>query len=172
MARVAYVEQDQAADSLKPIYEGITRKTGHVTNFLKVLARSPELFHGFLAINGSLGKFSLDRKLRELAYLYTSELNGCDYCCSHHRQGAAKAGASDRQIEEITRFETSDAFDDRTRLVLRYAEQVTRTGRVDSGLADQIKAVLNDRELVELTAAIALANFTNRINTALEVELP
>lgn len=172
MARVAYVEQDEAADSIRPIYEGISRKTGHVTNFLKVLARSPELFHGFLAINGSLGKFSLDRKLRELAYLYASELNGCGYCSHHHREGSARAGVPERQIQEINRFESSDAFDDHTKLVLRYVERLTRTGRVEAALADQIKAVLNDRELVELTAVVALANFTNRINNALDVELP
>ncbi len=52
------------------------------------------------ALNATLAKTQLDGKLRELAYIKTSELNGCDYCLHHHRALGKKAGLNDRQVAE------------------------------------------------------------------------
>ena len=57
------------------------------------------------------------------------------------------------------------------RLVLRYAEQLTTRAAVDDALHAELGRHLSDREIVELAATIATANFTNRINGALAIEL-
>ena len=36
----------------------------------------------------------------------------------------------------------------------------------------RLKLALSERELVELTIAVAIANFTNRVNETLKSELP
>lgn len=172
MAHVGYVEPEFAPESLRSSYEGLERSTGLVLRFFKVLAHSPELLQGFLSLNGALTRSELDPRLRELAYLRASELNGCDYCRHYHHAAGRKAGLSERQIHDLDESASSDAYDDRQRVVIQFAEQLTREARADEDLMAKLKGFLSERELVELTATIALANFTNRINNALEVELP
>src|SRR5262249_49036130 len=111
-------------------------------------------------------------KLRELAYIKTSELNGCDYCRHHHQVLGKKAGLSDRQVAETADFETSDAYDDLQRQVMRYAEQVTRHIDVDDALFARLKTSLGDGELVELAMTVGIANFTNRVTETLRLEMP
>src|SRR3954454_13733845 len=101
MALVSYVEKDEAAEPLRPIFEGMEKKLGAVPNVFRAMAHSPELLQAFLGLNSALAKTTLDGKLRELAYMKASQLNGCDYCLDHHRVFGRKAGLSDRQIAEI-----------------------------------------------------------------------
>ena len=67
MALVSYLSTSDAAESVKPRFEGMEKKGHEVPNFLRILAHSPELFEGFIALNGALGRIKLDPKLRELA---------------------------------------------------------------------------------------------------------
>jgi uncharacterized peroxidase-related enzyme len=172
MALVSYLSNNEAAEKLRPTFEGMERKLGAVPNMFRGMAHSPELLEGFLSLNAALSKTKLDPKLRELAYVKTSELNHCGYCLQHHRTFARKAGLSERQVDETSRYETSDAYDDLQRDVLRFAEEVTRHVAASDDLTGRLKAALSDREMVELTVTVALANFTNRINEALKFELP
>jgi uncharacterized peroxidase-related enzyme len=173
MAHVSYLEKDQAAESIRPVYDSVAKSTGHMLNMFKALAHSPDVFQSFLGLNSAFGgKMKLDPKYRELAYLKSSTINKCDYCLHYHSKFAAKAGLSERQIKEVGSFETSDAYDEHQKSVLRYVESVTRSVRADDALVGRLKEFLSDRDLVELTLAVALANFTNRINEALQIELP
>ena len=172
MALVSYVSNADVGEKLRSVFEGIEKKLGAVPNVFRAMAQSPELLQGFLALNSALGKTKLDPKLRELAYVKTSELNGCDYCMVHHRDSGKKVGLTDRQIAETARFETSDAYDGLQRDVMRYAEEVTRHVDVSDATYDKLKAVLSDRELVELAMTVGIANFTNRVTETLRLELP
>src|SRR5437763_13634286 len=104
MALVSYVEKDEAAEPLRPIFEGMEKKLGSVPSVFRAMAHSPELLQAFLALNGALSKTTLDAKLRELAYMKASQLNGCEYCLGHHRTFGRKAGLGDRQLAEIDRY--------------------------------------------------------------------
>ena len=172
MSVVSYLSTTDVAEKVRPVFEGIERKLGAVPNVFRAMAHSPELLEGFLALNGALSKTKLDGKLRELAYIMTSELNHCGYCLNHHRTFGKKAGLSERQLNEITSFETSDAYNDLERDVLRYAEQVTRHIDVEPALFDRLKARLSDREMIELAMTVGMASLTNRFTETLKFELP
>jgi uncharacterized peroxidase-related enzyme len=172
MALVSYLSKDDAAEKLRPVFEGMEKKLGAVPNMFRAMAHNPELLEGFLALNAPLSRTKLDAKLRELAYIKTSELNHCAYCLHHHRTYARKAGLTDRQINETSIYETSDAYDDLQRDVLRFAEEVTRHVHASDSLFARLKSALSDREMVELTITVALGNFTNRVNETLKSELP
>ena len=65
----------------------------------------------------------------------------------------------------------SALFSDAERLALEYTERVTVTGeRVDDALFARLKAHFSERQIVELTAAIALENFRSKFNPALGIE--
>jgi uncharacterized peroxidase-related enzyme len=172
MALVSYVSNQDAAEKIKPVFEGMEKKIGVVPNVFRAMAHNPEMLEAFLALNSTLPKTQLNGKLRELAYIKTSELNGCDYCLHHHRGMGKKAGLSDRQLAETANFETSDAYDDLERDVLRYAEEVTRHIDVDDVLAARLQETLGDRELVELAMTVGIANLTNRVTETLRLDLP
>jgi len=55
--------------------------------------------------------------------------------------------------------------------VLRYADEMTTTLRVDADLVEGLRRDLGTEALVQLTLSIAVANFTNRINEALRTDL-
>jgi uncharacterized peroxidase-related enzyme len=172
MALVSYVTNQDAGDKVKTVFEGMEKKVGAVPNVFRVMAHNPEMLEAFLALNATLPKTQLDGKLRELAYIKTSELNDCDYCLHHHRAIGKKAGLNDRQVGETSNFETSDAYDELQREVMRYAEQVTRHINVDDALFARLKQSLNDRQLVELAMTVGIANFTNRVTETMRMELP
>lgn len=172
MAMVSYVTNEQAGEKVKSVFEGMEKKIGAVPNVFRVMAHSPEMLEAFLALNATLPRTHLDGKLRELAYIKTSELNCCDYCLHHHRALGKKAGLNDRQVAETAEFESSDAYDELQRDVMRYAEQATRHIHVDDSLFSRLKKTLGDRELVELAMAVGIANFTNRVTETLRMELP
>jgi uncharacterized peroxidase-related enzyme len=172
MAVVTYVTNREAGDKVKTVFEGMEKKIGAVPNIFRAMAHNPDMLEAFLALNATLPKTQLDGKLRELAYIKTSELNGCEYCLHHHRGLGGKAGLNDRQVAETADFEESDAYDELQRDVMRYAEQATRHIHVDDSLFARLKKSLGDRELVELAMTVGIANFTNRVTETLRMELP
>lgn len=68
-------------------------------------------------------------------------------------------------------YATSPLFSDLERLVLRYAEAMTRQVQVEGALVEELKQYLSPPALVQLTLSIAAANLTNRFNQALGTEL-
>ena len=94
MALISYVSKDEAAEKVRPILENMEKKVGAVPNVFRAMAHSPELFEGFLALNGALSKTKLDAKLRELAYIKTSELNGCGTASTITRTSAGRRGST------------------------------------------------------------------------------
>ena len=97
MAVVSYVSDQDVAEKLKLVFEGMVKKLGVVPNVFRVVAHNPEMLEAFLGLNATLPKIKLNGKLRKLAYISTLELNGCDYCLYHHHTLGKKAGLNDRQ---------------------------------------------------------------------------
>jgi alkylhydroperoxidase family enzyme len=79
MARVPYVEPDGAPEDVARVYASVRQRAGHVLGFFKALAHFPAALAAAEALLGALRRVALDPKLRELAYLKTSQLNGCAY---------------------------------------------------------------------------------------------
>jgi uncharacterized peroxidase-related enzyme len=171
MQYVQPLGKGQAPKEAEPVLTAIDEKFGTIPNIFKTLAYQPDVLQGVTSINDGI-QHDLPGKLRELAYLKSSLTNDCEYCSHYHRKAAEKEGASDDQLEAIENYASSDAFDEEEKAVLAYAEELTRDGNVGTKTVDQVKAHLNDTQLVTLAATVALANFTNRINHGLAVELP
>ena len=76
MALVSFLTRDQI--SIEDLHKA-EKVIGRVLNFHKVVAHSPRALSGYLALSEALKEMKLDRKLRELAYLRTAQLNRCPY---------------------------------------------------------------------------------------------
>ena len=155
----------------QPILKAIEEKFGKSMNIFSTAAYQPDVLGGMTQINDGI-RNDLPDKFREFAYFKSSQINRCDYCSHYHKQAAVKAGITAAQLEAIDSYLNSDAFDDQEKAVLSYAEQLTTQARVDTATVSKLKAFLNDKQLVSLAGAVALANFTNRFNHGLNIQLP
>lgn len=76
MARIGYIQPEQASPEVKQIYD--EKLKGKPLNLQKALAHRPELLKAFLSFYASVGR-SLDRRLYELVYIRVAMVNGCFY---------------------------------------------------------------------------------------------
>jgi alkylhydroperoxidase family enzyme len=76
MARVSYVEPQNAPPEVKEIYEKVLK--GKPGNIQKALAHQPQLLKTFLPFYGSIGR-SLGQRLYEMIYIRVAYINNCQY---------------------------------------------------------------------------------------------
>ena len=79
MARVPYVEPGGAPEEVARVFASVRQRAGRVLNFFKALAHFPAALAAAESLLGALHTTTLDPRLRELAYLKTSQVNGCAY---------------------------------------------------------------------------------------------
>ena len=80
-------------------------------------------------------------------------------------------GISDQQLLDLAHFETSPAFSELEKLVLRYADAMTNTPvEVPDALFAELRNHLRPQQMVELTSAIAWENYRARFDHAFGVE--
>jgi alkylhydroperoxidase family enzyme len=79
MARVPLVEYDGAPPEVRALYEAMGDPE-RVLNVTKLIANHPDFLAGFAAlVRGLYRHNTLAPRLRELAYLRSSQLNQCHY---------------------------------------------------------------------------------------------
>ena len=80
MAVVTPVPADRVAEEAKPVYEAVTKRLGRVPNFFANMAHRPNVLKHFPAFYGAItSEGTVEPKLKELLYLKTSIVNGCQY---------------------------------------------------------------------------------------------
>ncbi len=74
-----------------------------------------------------------------------------------------KFGVTDQQLRDLSQYDESDAFSQLEKLVLDLAVAMTRTpADISNELFEELRKSFNSAQLVELTTAIAHANFRAR----------
>jgi uncharacterized peroxidase-related enzyme len=168
MARVSYVELDQAPPEVKEVYEQIFR--GKPGNAQKVLAHRPEMLKNFLGFYSSVGR-SLDRRLYESIYIRVSLINGCRYCTQHHVAASKRAGLTADDWQALKRGDYS-RFSEKEQAALAYAEKLTRTPHeVNDADFSPLNKHFSDPEIVDIHLLTGLANLSNRFTDPLGLEL-
>ena len=84
--------------------------------------------------------------------------------------GRAK-GLTEEKLRALPDYETSPKFDERERTVLRYADAMTLTPvEVPDALFNALRRWFDERQLVELTSALAWENYRARFDHAFGIE--
>ena len=78
MPHVAPLADAQAPDASKSLFQQIQSQFGMVPNIFRTMGHAPGALRATLALEQAITR-DLAPKLRELAYLKTSQLNGCHY---------------------------------------------------------------------------------------------
>lgn len=130
---------------------------------------APEAMKGFIAVYGYLAQSGLEKHLVDLVFLRVSQINNCAYCIDMHSQDMAKHGTPFEKIVLTSAWrEAGDVFDDREQAALAWAESLALVA--ESGVPDAdyeaAAAVFSDKELADLSIAIALMSAFNRMGVA------
>jgi alkylhydroperoxidase family enzyme len=80
-------------------------------------------------------------------------------------------GLTDLEIAAMADAESSHLFDETDRLVLGYAEILTRENRVPDELFAKLAARFSREELVELCFAVGLSSLVNRVHATFRTDL-
>ena len=109
--------------------------------------------------------------VKQLARMLVAWRVGCPWCLDFGTRTSEKLGVTDEQLRALPNYEHSSLFGEEERAVLRYADAMTRTPvRVPDAVFEALKAHYTDRQILEITAAIAWENFHARVNHALDLE--
>jgi alkylhydroperoxidase family enzyme len=80
MAVVNPVSANKVGDEAKPVFEQVTKRFGRVPNFFATMAHRPNVLKNFAPFYAAIiAEGTVDAKLKELAYLKASIVNGCQY---------------------------------------------------------------------------------------------
>jgi uncharacterized peroxidase-related enzyme len=168
MARVPYVEIEQASPEVREVYEkALKGKPGSVH---KLIAHRPEVFKNFLPFYASVGR-ALERRLYEMVYIRVSMINGCHYCLQHHLAASKRVGLTPREWRALKEGDYS-SFTPKEQAALKFAEKLTRDPHAigDADIAN-LKPHFSESEIVDLDLLIGLINLTNRFTDPLGADL-
>lgn len=117
-------------------------------------------------VAGYIAQCGLSPLLVDLIYLRVSQINNCAYCLDKHTRDLIEKGERIERIALLQAWaEAGDVFDERERAALAWAETVTRVAEtaVPDEAFQAARAVLSEREIVDLTIAVGLMNAYNRL---------
>ena len=132
---------------------------------LDYAAVAPAGNRAMLALYPYLQTCGLESGLLHLVWLRVSQINGCAYCVDMHWRDALKDGDSERRLNSVVTWHEAPFFSARERAAFAWAETLTRI--VETRASDDdyaaVKAVFTDKELADLSFAIAMMNALNRL---------
>jgi AhpD family alkylhydroperoxidase len=119
-----------------------------------------------LSLGNYLKKTGLDEKLLALVEYRVSQLNGCAFCLDMHHKDAIHLGETEQRLHSLPAWRECPWFSDAERAVLAYTDSLTTKANVDDDIFVALASFFSNKEVVDLTFAIALTSTWNRLNKA------
>jgi AhpD family alkylhydroperoxidase len=129
---------------------------------------APGVYDAMDALDQYLSSCGLDESLLHLVRLRASQINGCAYCLDMHWKDLRAIGETEQRLYSLDAWRESPYYSDRERAALAWTEAVTSIahGHVPNALYDEVRQHLGEKELSDLTLAIATINAWNRLSIA------
>ncbi len=120
------------------------------------------------ALDQYLAGCGLEEALLHLVRLRASQLNGCAYCIDMHWKDLRAHGQTEQRLYSLAAWRECPYYSDRERAALAWTEAVTLVAgaHVPDAVYDEARAVFSEKELCDLTLAIAAINAWNRLSIA------
>jgi alkylhydroperoxidase family enzyme len=177
MARIQGVQRSQAGPLVKLIYRlgprmmrkltGREASIGNGIEPMELWAHKPKLMVAMGKFNTAIRKpGALENRIRNLCELQGAAMIGCEFCVDLGSQICRNSGVSDEELLAISRYTSSELFDEREKVALDYTVAVMRTPvEVTDELFAQLQEHVTPEQIVELTALLTLVNL-DRFNAA------
>jgi AhpD family alkylhydroperoxidase len=134
-------------------------------NYAKV---APGVYDAMEASDQYLGKCGLDESLLNLVRLRASQINGCAYCLDMHWKDLRAIGEKEQRLYSLDAWRECPYYSERERAALAWTEAVTQitTGHVPEAIYEEVLPHFSEKELSDLTLAVATINAWNRLSIA------
>jgi len=178
MIRLNGVDPKRAGFLMQVIFAITRRKIGKLTGrarlveSTKIAAHHPRLLWAAGQMElGVEASRTVPHALKDLASIRTASLVGCEFCLDIGSAIGRWKGVREAQIVHLADYETHPEFSEVERVVLRYADAMTRTpAEVSDELFAELRSHLEPKAVVELTTIIAWENYRARFNDAFGLE--
>jgi AhpD family alkylhydroperoxidase len=132
-------------------------------NYAKV---APGVYDAMDALDGYLSNSSLDEFMLHLVRLRASQINGCAYCIDMHWKDLRALGESEQRLYSLDSWRECPYYTERERAALAWVEAITfiADGHVPEPLYEEVRSHFTERELADLTLAVATINAWNRLS--------
>ena len=173
MARVSYPKRDEYPSAYLDAYDRMLRERGDPPpNIFLALANIPNLLDPLLSFTREMREgAAIEARLRELAIVAVALTAGVRYEFNHHWNAALAAGVRREQLEQLAEADSSDAFDDTERAIVRYAREATLSLEASDETWSALRRHLSEREAMDVVMAVAWYNAVARMILPLEVEM-
>ncbi|KZC77802.1 carboxymuconolactone decarboxylase family protein [Sphingobium yanoikuyae] len=170
MSTIALLSDADATPDTAAIFREAKARMGKVPNLLRVMAQAPAVLDVYWDGRGALGQGVLPAKVQEQIAIAVAAANGCDYCLAAHTGAGRAAGLSAADLAGAQRGEASDGH---AAAILALALDVNAAhGCAGPDILDQTRAAgLNDAEILETIAHVAISILTNSINNIVGTSL-
>src|SRR5580692_11345597 len=129
---------------------------------------APGVYDAMEGLEKYLAQCGLEKPLLYLVQLRASQVNGCAYCLDMHWKDLRAIGENEQRIYSLDAWRECPYYTDRERAALAWTEAVTliTSGHVPDQVYEEAKAQFSEKELADLTLAIAAINAWNRLAIA------
>lgn len=129
---------------------------------------APGIYDAMDALDQYLGACGLEDGLLHLVRLRASQMNGCAYCLDMHWKDLRALGETEQRLYSLDAWRECPYYNERERAALAWTEAVTRIvdGHVSDAIYETVRAQFDEKELSDLTLAVAAINAWNRLSIA------
>jgi AhpD family alkylhydroperoxidase len=111
----------------------------------------------------------LEEGLIHLIKMRASQINGCAYCIDMHSKDARALGETEQRLYELNAWRETPFYTERERAALAWTESLTLVAEthVPDDVYEEVRKQFNEKEIVDLTHAVAAINAWNRLAIAM-----
>jgi AhpD family alkylhydroperoxidase len=129
---------------------------------------APDGYKAMLGLEAYLHQSGLELPLLHLIKLRASQINGCAYCIDMHWKDLRAIGETEQRLYSLDAWREGPFYTDRERAALAWTEAVTRItdGHAPDQVYEEVRQHFSEKELADLTLAVAVINAWNRLAIA------
>jgi AhpD family alkylhydroperoxidase len=129
---------------------------------------APGVYKAMSGLEVYLRHCGLEESLLHLVKLRASQVNGCAFCLDMHWKDLKAIGESDQRLYSLDAWRETDFYSAREKAALAWTEAVTKLteGHVPDKIFEEVRAQFSEKEIADLTVAVAAINAWNRISVA------
>ena len=125
-------------------------------------------YRALLGLENYLHECGLEEKLLHLIKLRASQINGCAFCLDMHWKDLRAIGETEQRLYSLDAWRECPYYTDRERAALAWTEALTLVtdGHISDSVYEEVRPHFSEKELADLTFAVATINAWNRISIA------
>jgi AhpD family alkylhydroperoxidase len=129
---------------------------------------APGVYDAMDGLDRYIQNCGIERPLVLLVQLRASQINGCAYCLDMHWKDLRAAGENEQRLYSLDAWRECPYYSERERAALAWTESVTLVagGHVPDSVYDEVRPRFSEKELADLTLAVAGINAWNRLSIA------